>query len=149
MVVVALAASSVLAGLLLVGTEPLVGLTGQSIPTGRAVGLVLAAWASVLPPALGFTALALLVSVVTRNGPAGVGVPVVLALGMALYALVDGPEVVRLLLLSTPFSAWHGLLVAEPYVGPLVWGFLVSLAWILGALGVAYAVFARREITVS
>ncbi len=149
MVVLLLAASSVVASLLLVGNQPLVGLTGQSIAPGRAFALVLYAWATTLPPALGFTALALLVSVVTRSAPAGVGAPVVIGLGMQLYAMADGSDVVRMLLLTTPFTAWHGLLAATPYFGPLIWGAVTSLLYVTACLGLAHQVFRRRDIVAS
>ena len=51
--VVVLGASGLVAGALLVGRQPLVGLSGTSFPPGRALVLVTYAWASVLPPTFG------------------------------------------------------------------------------------------------
>src|ERR1019366_5266592 len=56
----------VLAGLL-AGAQPVVGLSGQLVPAGHAAGLVVASWASELPPVLGFTSVAVMLSVVSRN----------------------------------------------------------------------------------
>ena len=149
-VVVAVPAlASVAAGLVVVGTAPLVGLNGQDVPAVDALVRVLLAWASVLPPALAFAALGVLVSVITRNGPAGVGVPVLVGLGSTLLALVDLPPLVRLGLPSTPFTAWHGLFLEQPALGPLWWGVGTSVVWTVLLSAAAYAVFARRELGVA
>jgi hypothetical protein len=68
----------------------------------------------VLPPAFGFTALAVLLSVATRNSAAGIRLPVVAGLTMQLFAFIDAPELVRRLLI-TAFGAWHGLLTEPPF----------------------------------
>ena len=63
--VVLLGAASILAGVVATGTQPLVGLSGQVLGSGRALELTVESWAVSLLPALAFTALALLVSAVT------------------------------------------------------------------------------------
>ena len=108
--ILALAASSVLAGMLVVGRQPLVDLSGALLEPQHAIASVSLAWISVLPPAFGFTALAVLISVATRSSAAGIGLPVVAGLAMQLYAYVDGAEKVRRLLIASAFNAWHGLL---------------------------------------
>jgi hypothetical protein len=50
---------------------------------GEASRYVVAAWASVLPPTFGFTAMAILASVVTRSSVAGIALPVAAAMGHA------------------------------------------------------------------
>lgn len=145
-VVMVPALASTAAGVAVVGTAPLVGLTGQDIGPGDALPRVLLAWASVLPPALAFAALGILVSVATRNGPAGVGVPVLVGLGSSLVALADLPPLVRVLLPSTPFGAWHGLFTAQSQLTPLWWGTATSVGWTVTLCVAAYAVFVRREI---
>ena len=107
--VMALAASSVVAGAVVVGAQPLINLSGLQIPSATALRQVTLAWLSVLPPALGFTALAVLLSIATRSSVAGVGLPVVAGLTMQLSTLVDGPERVRRLLMTSAFGAWHEL----------------------------------------
>jgi ABC-2 type transport system permease protein len=146
-VVTVLAASTIAAGVLLVGHQPLEGLSGTLIPSGRAAGLVVAAWATALIPLLGFTALAVMLSVVTRNSPAGIAGPVVIGLVMQLYAFLNGVDAVRHLLLVTPFDAWHGLLRDHPYYGPLWQGALVSGGYLAVCLAIAHTVLRRRDIT--
>src|SRR6185295_16752078 len=85
----ALAASSMAAGVLVVGPQPLINLSGVLMSPPRALVHVTLAWVSVLTPALAFTALAVLLSIAARGSAAGVGLPVVAALTMQLVALID------------------------------------------------------------
>lgn len=145
---VLLASASLVAGLLL-GTDPVVGLTGQLVPAGQAVPLVLASWASQLPPLLGFASLAVLLSVATRNSPVGMGGPLLVGLAMQLLTLVSLPTRVRDLMLSTPFAAWHGFWVQDRFYGPLWTGLLTSAVWFLVCGAASWLVFHRRSIAVS
>jgi ABC-2 type transport system permease protein len=144
--VTALALSSVAAGVLVVGAHPLVDLSGALVPPAPALVRVALAWVSVLPPAFGFTAVAVLLSVFTRSSAAGIGLPVVVGLAMQLYAYVDGPETVRRLLITSAFGAWHGLLTQPPYYGPLIHGTTVSGAYFITCLVVAYRILRQRDI---
>jgi len=141
-----LAASSVLAGALVIGLVPLVNLSGVVLQPSQALTRTALAWASALPPAFGLTAVALALSAASRSAVAGVGVPVVVALTMQLCALVDGPAVARLLLVTSAFSGWHGLLAEPRFYGPLVRGFLVSGAYAVVCLAIAYRTVCRRDI---
>jgi ABC-type transport system involved in multi-copper enzyme maturation, permease component len=144
--ILVLAASSIAAGLLIIGDQPLVDLSGVLLPSSQALGRVGLAWASVLPPACGLTALAVLLSVATRSSAAGIGLPVVIALVMQLYALVDGPEIVRRLLITSAFGAWHGLLAEPAYYGPLVYGSATSVGVAVTCLLLAHRILQRRDI---
>jgi ABC-2 type transport system permease protein len=142
----ALAVSSVAAGVLVVGSQPLIDLSGALLPPAQALVRVALAWASVLPPAFGFTAMAVLLSVASRSSAAGIGLPVVAGLAMQLYAYVDGPEAVRRLLITSAFGAWHGLLTEHPYYRPLVQGTTVSGIYFVVCVVVAYRLLRRRDI---
>jgi ABC-2 type transport system permease protein len=144
---VVLAVSTIAASLLLVGTQPLPGLTGQLIASGTALKLVAASWATVLAPMLGFTALAILLSVTTRNPTVGVAAPVVAGFAMQLLSSVGGLNLARRLLLTTPFEAWHGLLTQHRFYGPLTTGIAVSAGWTVVCLTAAYISLRRRDIT--
>jgi len=65
--VTALAVSSMAAGVLVFGSRPLVDLSGALLSPAQAVVRVALAWASMLPPAFAFTAVAVLLSVATRS----------------------------------------------------------------------------------
>jgi ABC-2 type transport system permease protein len=140
-----LAASSIAAGVLTVGAQPLVGLSGQTIAPGHSLVLVVAGWAAALLPVLAFTSLAVLFSVVTRSSVAGVLGPLLVALVMQLLSLVGSGEIMRALLLSTTLDAWHGLFVAPAYAGPLEQSAVVSAVYVGVCLGVSWLVLRRRD----
>lgn len=141
-----LAISSVVAGVLVIGYTPLVDLTGVLLQPASALPRVALAWVSVLPPVLGFTALAILISVATRSSAAGIGLPVVIGLLMQLIAFVDGPEAARRLLITYAFGGWHGLLSEPTYYGPLVQGTAVSVIYLIVCLALAFRLLQSREI---
>jgi len=144
--VTALAVSSVAAGMIVIGSQPLINLSGLLLSPARALTDVSLAWASVLPPTLGFTALAVLASVATRSSAAGIGLPVVAGLTMQLLALVDGPEALRRVLITSGFVAWHGLLTDPVSWGPVVHGAIVTGLYTVVCLGIAYLRLQRRDI---
>ncbi|MDQ1631291.1 MAG: type transport system permease protein [Frankiaceae bacterium] len=147
LVLVVLTASTVVSSMLGVGTQPLVGLTGQLIPSGTAAPLVVASWLSTIAPLLGFTALAILLSTWSRNPAVGVAAPVVVGLVLQLVGSLGGLDLVRRGLLTTPFEAWHGLLAEQRFYGPLVTGLVVSAAWTVVCLALAHRSLRRRDIT--
>jgi ABC-2 type transport system permease protein len=141
------AASTIVASVLIIGSRPLTGLSGQTIAAGDALRLVILAWATAIPPVIGFTALALLLSARTRNPAFGIAAPVVAGFAMQLLGSVSGLDLTRKLLLTTPFEAWHGLFAQHPFHGPLLTGLAVSAGWTLICLASAYLSVRRRDIT--
>ena len=142
-----LVASSLLAGLLLVGRDPILNLSGSLV--GAAHGSRLVAWSllSQLPVVLAMASIALLLSVVTRNSLVGVGGPVALALVFQLVALVDQPPLLRQLLPSGSFTAWHGLWLDQPFARPVVVGTVSNVAVSLACVVTAGVVFGRRDVS--
>ncbi len=140
-----LGVSSTVAGMLVVGRQPLVGLSGQLLDQTRAITLIAESFALALVPTLAFTGLAILFSVTTRNSMAGVlGAPVV-ALLMVLLSLMGSGVVVRSILLTSPFTAWHGLQIS-PSTSKAIWiGLLVSVAYGALSLIAAWRSFRRRD----
>jgi ABC-2 type transport system permease protein len=59
---------------------------------------------------------------------------------------VDGPEIIRRLLVATAFGDWHGLLSEPRYYGPLLRGVAVSAAYVVVCLVWAYRLLRRRDI---
>ena len=141
------ALSSLAAGLALAGSTPLISLSGTPLAPGDAAVAVLLSWLTVVPPLLGFTALACLLSVVSRNSVVGVGAPVLIGLVMQLLSLLGGLGSSTNALLTTPFLAWRGLVRDDRYYGPLWQGALVSLAWTVACLVAARVVLMRRDVT--
>ncbi|MCW3014826.1 MAG: transporter permease [Solirubrobacterales bacterium] len=146
-VLVILAASTIISSVLIVGHQDLTGLTGQVIPSGTAARLVIESWATALAPLLGFTCLAILLSVRTRSPAFGIAAPVVIGMVMQLAGSLGGVDAIRPLLLTTPFESWHGLLAQHSFYTPLEWGLVASAAWCLITLTIAFVSLRRRDIT--
>jgi ABC-2 type transport system permease protein len=146
-VLAVLATSTIVSSLLIVGHQPLTGLSGQTIPAAEALRLVAASWATMLPAMLGFTCLAILLSVWSRNPAVGIAAPVVIGMVMQLVGALGGVEAIRPFLLTTPFEAWHGLFADPRFTGPLTEGLITSAAWCAVCLGAAFVMLRRRDIT--
>ena len=131
----------------LVGHQPLVGLTGQVIPSHTAALLVSASWATAIPPLLAFTCFAILLSVLSRNPAFAIAAPVVIGMVMQLTGSLGGVEAIRPFLLTTPFEAWHGLLAETRFYGPLTWGTFSSAVWCAVCLTWAFIALRRRDVT--
>ncbi|GAB7005756.1 hypothetical protein JCM18899A_32290 [Nocardioides sp. AN3] len=144
---VVLSVSTIASSVLIAGRHPLTGLSGQLIAPSRALSLVSASWATMLPGMLAFTCVAILLSVWTRNPAAGIAAPVVIGMVMQLVGALGGVEPIRPLLLSTTFEAWHGLLTDPRFTRPLVEGVVTSAGWCVITLALAYLILRRRDIT--
>lgn len=147
LMVALLSVSTVAASVLIGGHDPLIGVSGQLIGAHTALELVSASWASTVVPTLGFTCLAILVSVATRNPAAGIAAPAVLGMVMQLLGSLGSIAGLRDVLLSTPYEAWHGLLAAPRFTGPLTDGLVVSAIWGVVCLLAAFVMVRRRDIT--
>ena len=146
--VILLTVSSLLSGLLTVGRQPLVGLSGNLLGSAHAALLVLSSWASVLPAVLSFAALGVLVSVATRNSLAGILVPTVLGLLLQLLLLVGGVvDGIRPFLPGASFIAWVGLFAAPSFGRPLAIGIGCSSIYAAIFLTAAWVLFRRRDVT--
>jgi ABC-2 type transport system permease protein len=139
------AISTLVAGAVLVGWHPLVGLGGYELSSVHTLGLTLLSWLICLLPMLAYTSLAVLLSVWTRNGIIGVIGPALVALVLNLLALVGTGTVVHMLLVSSAFLSWHALFTAHPYYGPLAIACVVSVIWIAAALTAAWWILRRRD----
>jgi len=141
-----LAASSIAAGVLVLGSGPLIDLSGVLRPAPEALRLVCLAWVSAILPIGAWASCAVMVSIVTRSSPAGIGLPVLAALTMQLSTLVDGAEIGRRLLLTSAFDAWHVLLTEPASYRPVLDASIVSISYALVSLAMAYWTLQRRDI---
>jgi ABC-2 type transport system permease protein len=144
--VVIVALSATVAGIVTVGSDPLVDVGGTVRSASTALGLVAASWASVLPATLGFAAIAIMVSILTRSSVLGVIVPVVLGLCMQLYTFLNAWDTVRHVLLGFTMSAWRGLLDSPGYAAPLIRGLVVAAVYLVVATTIAFVAFRRRDV---
>ena len=143
----ALVVSSILGGLISIGSQPLPGLDGHLMGAGELSRTVLLAWLSIVPPTLAFSAVGLLGSVALGRSPLGLLMPVVLALVLEGVQLMPVPVALRLALPANAFLGYRGLLTSPAELGPLWIGTVVSLAWAALATLLAYRLFVRRDFT--
>ena len=142
-----LAVSGIVGGLV-VGSRPLTGLDGHLLSPADAAGKLLLAWLCVLAPILAFAAIGLLASVIFGRSPIGLLLPAFGGLGMQLASQVlPMPAAVRVALPSYAFLSWNGLFTSPPQLGSLLTGIVVSLAWAVAAIALAYLLFMRRDFT--
>ncbi|MEV6008231.1 ABC transporter permease [Streptomyces sp. NPDC051976] len=147
LLVIGLAASSSVGGLLSEGNHPLVGLDDHLLTPSHAATDVFLAWACVLAPTLALAAIGLLGSVALGKSPMGLLLPVLVALAMQLAQMLPLPVAVRLSLPGYAFIAWNGLFASPAQLDPLLIGIAVSLVWAVTATALAYLLFLRRDFT--
>ena len=140
-----LAVVSVVASLAAEGSAPVVGLSGQLIGSGRALGLVAASWALSLLWSSIFVALGLLLSIASRSGIVGVLGPLVVAIVLQLLDSIASGEVVRAILPTTPSEAWHVLFTAPVHAGPIVQAVVTSFGYTAAFAGAALHLLRRRD----
>jgi ABC-2 type transport system permease protein len=140
-----LAASSLIAGIVLVGAHALVNLSGVLTSPGRMLALTAVSWLICLLPVLAYTSLAVLFSVATRNGILGVLGPLLVALITQLLDLIGKGVIVHELLIGSAFDGWHGLFTTHPYFGQLIVGSVVSVLWIAACLTGSWVIMRRRD----
>jgi ABC-2 type transport system permease protein len=145
---VLLTVTDLVAGLV-AGAQPVVGLGGQLVPASHATVLVVLSYVSDLPPLLGFTALALMLSVISRNSVVGIGGPIVITLVLQVVTLVSLPAWAQMALISTPFQAWHGFWAQPAFYGEFLRGLVTSAVWFVICGVVSWLVFRRRTIGVA
>lgn len=144
-VVVVLSLSTVGAGMLTVGRQPLVSLSGTVLPAARATELVACAWMSSLLPVLGWTGVALALSALLHRTGAAILATGVLGAAVQLLTLVPLPRLVQRGLLSAPAAAWHGLFVEPQFHGPLVRAGAVAVIYAVAGVAVSTVVVGARE----
>lgn len=143
---VALAAiASVIAGVLVFGTHPVLSLNGSLFSAGRLLGMALASWALCIFPTLALASLSILFSVATRNGIVGVISAPLAALAMQLLVLVGSGVWMHMLLVGSAFLTWSALLTNHPFFGPLLIGIVVSILWSAACLSIAWWLLRRRD----
>jgi ABC-2 type transport system permease protein len=140
-----IAVVSVVAGLAAVGSAPLVGLSGQLIGTGHALGLVAASWALSLLWTSVFVALGLLLSIASRSGIVGVLGPLLVAIVMQLLDSIASGQIVRSILPTTPSEAWHALFTAPAHVEPIVQAVVTAVVYTAVFTGAAWYLLRRRD----
>ena len=103
-----------------------------------------------LPPLLGFTALALMLSVVSRNSVVGIGGPIVITLVLQVVTLISLPALGTAGAASArPSRPGTGSGSSPRSTGEFRWGLVTSAAWFVVCAAVSWLVFRRRAIGVA
>ena len=103
------------------------------------------AWLLSLVPLLAFVAIAVLVSIGTRNAIVGVLAPLIVGLIDQLLLLTGNGAWLHLLLIGSGFTAWEGIFTGHVFLGPALVSELACALWITGALGWSWRLLSRRE----
>jgi ABC-2 type transport system permease protein len=138
-------AASIAAGIAVVGDAPLVGLSGQLIQPGHALGLLIASWAIGLLPATAFAALGVLFSVASRNSVIGVVGPLLVAIILQGLESVASGTIVRSVMLFTPFDAYHALFTSPVNVRAIVQAAITSIIYTALFAAWSWCLLRRRE----
>lgn len=144
---VPIAVSSVVGGLVAVGSHPVPGLDGHLMGSGELARTTLLAWLSIVPPTLAFSAIGLLGSVAFGRSPLGLLLPLVVAFALELVHMLPVPVAVRAALPTDAFTGYRGLFTEPGQLGQLAVGLVVSTAWAALASYLGYRLFVRRDFT--
>jgi ABC-2 type transport system permease protein len=145
-VTVLLGLSATLSGAVIVGTQPLVSLDGTILSPSTAWAVTAESWATVLVPVLALMAIAVLVSVVSRNSWVGVIVPLVIIFLLNVISQLSPIDPVRPFLPTTGFDAWYGLVRTSVYTNQIWTSLEVDAAWVVVLLVASSLVFLRRDV---
>jgi ABC-2 type transport system permease protein len=145
--VVIFGVTGLLGGAIEVGLHPLVTLSGTTVGVGRALRLEATGFAVYLMPVLAVAAVGVLLSTMMRNSAAAVVGTLMFSLLLQLTQIVPGLDGLQPYLLPEQFNAWQGLLRDPIDAAPIV-----RAAWVCGlhvviALGLAWWLFERRDVT--
>ncbi|GAA4155664.1 ABC transporter permease [Gryllotalpicola daejeonensis] len=136
---------SIGAGLAVIGGEPLIGLSGQLIEPGHALGLLAASWAIGLLPATAFAALGVLFSVASRSTVVGVVGPLLVAIVLQGLENIASGTIVRSIMLFTPFDVYHVLFTAPVHAGAVAQAVVTSLVYTAIFAAASWWLLRRRE----
>ncbi|MEA2313002.1 MAG: type transport system permease protein [Solirubrobacteraceae bacterium] len=144
---VAFVLTGLIVGGLAYGFNPVTLLTGTKVSVGRGLVLLAAASGAYLVPVAAITAIALLLSTVTRNSAAAVVGTLMTSLMMQILGALAALNFLDPYLLSTQFNAWQGLLRDPADWDPVIRAVWVSACYGIPAIGVSFLTFLRRDVT--
>ncbi|MGZ4412249.1 MAG: ABC transporter permease [Gaiellaceae bacterium] len=145
-VVAAMAAVALVAGIVAWGFKPLTSLSGTSVGAAHGLWLLFLTCCVYVLPLVGIAAFGVMLSTITRNSAASVVGTLMWALLMQVLGVLPGTEGFRPYLLGTQFEAWHGFLRV-----PIDWSPVLRALWVCALytglpLVTAYLVFLRRDV---
>ena len=139
--------TALLLGGLAWGFDPVTLLSGTRVSVSRGLTLLGIGTLTYLMPVLAITAIALLLSTLTRNSAAAVVGTLMASLIMQVLGALSALDWLDPYLLSTQFNAWQGVLRDPIDWDPVIRAAWVSAAYAVPALGAAVIAFVRRDVT--
>jgi ABC-2 type transport system permease protein len=133
-------------GGLIWGFNPLISLSGTRISVGRGLALIGAGGLAYFMPMIAVTAIALLLSTLSRNSAAAVVGTLMISLIMQLLAAINALSFLHPYLLSEQFNAWQGFLRTPVDWAPIGHAAWVSAVYAIPALSVAFIAFLNRDV---
>jgi ABC-2 type transport system permease protein len=137
----------IVVGGLVYGFDPLTTLSGTTVGPGRAMFLTAAGTVSYAMPLVAMAAIALLLSVMTRNSAAAVVGTLMVSIALQILGSISALDFLDPYLLSTQFNAWQGLLRDPIDWAPIARAAWVSAGYAFPALAWGFTVFLRRDVT--
>jgi ABC-2 type transport system permease protein len=138
---------ALVAGGLIWGFDPLTTLSGTQIGAGRALLLTAAGTLAYLLPMAAIAAIGILLSTLTRNSAAAVVGTLMVSIFVQIIGSISALDALDPYLLSTQFNAWQGILREPTDWDPIIRSAWVCALYALPALGWAFTVFLRRDVT--
>ena len=137
----------IVVGGLVYGFDPLTTLSGTTVGPGRALFLTTAGTVSYAMPLAAMAAVALLLSVITRNSAAAVVGTLMFSIALQILGSIRALNFLDPYLLSEQFNGWQGFLRE-----PIDWAPVVRAAWVSALYAVPAAawgltIFLRRDVT--
>ena len=129
------------------GFNPLTTLSGTTVGVGRALYLTVAGTLAYSLPLMAMASIALLLSTLTRNSAAAVVGTLMVSILLQILGSISALDFLEPYLLSTQFNAWEGLMREPVDWAPVIRAAWVSALYALPALGWAFTVFLRRDVT--
>ncbi|MGH2968182.1 MAG: ABC transporter permease [Solirubrobacteraceae bacterium] len=128
------------------GFDPVTLLSGTRVGVGRGLALLGAGTLAYMLPISGVTAIAILLSTVTRNSAAAVVGTLMISIVMQVLGALSALDWLDPYLLSTQFNAWQGLLRDPADWDPVIRAAWVSAGYTVPALTAALTAFVRRDV---
>jgi ABC-2 type transport system permease protein len=135
-----------IAGVAVLGTDPLPTLSGTEVGLLPAIPLVAAAFLFAAVTVFALACFSLLLSSATLNTVAAIGGTVILIVVLQVAGTFESLDFLRPYLVTQQANAWFGIIRDPIDWWPLMRAVIVSACWAIPCVGVAYTIFTRRDV---
>lgn len=135
-----------LAGVAVLGADPLPTLSGTQVGQGRALALIGGAFVIASITVFAVSSFAILLSALTHNTVAAIGGTIVLIVVLQVMSSFASLAFLRPYLVTEQANAWFGLLRDPIDWWPMARAAFVAFCWAGPCLAIAYVSFLRRDV---